>query len=82
MFALTAILDATGILRLISGMLRTFLEDAAYCSVESVSSRLMEAGDTVAMIDVFVFPPRESCSSRVSFDSLQERNGNDSVKVG
>ena len=81
-FSLTAILDATGILRLISGMLRTFLEDAAYCSVESVSSRLMEAGDTVAMIDVFVFPPRESCSSRVSFDSLQERNGNNSVKAG
>ena len=75
-------MDATGILRLISGMLRTFLDEAAYCSVESVSSRLMEAGDTVAMIDVFVFPPRESCSSRVSFDSLQERNGSNSVKVG
>ena len=74
-------MDATGILRLISGMLRTFLEEAAYCSVESVSSRLMEAGDTVAMIDVFVFPPRESCSSRVSFDSLQERNGNNSVVI-
>ena len=64
-------MDATGILRLISGMLRTFLELAAYCSVDSVSSRLMEAGDTVAMIDVFVLPPRESCRSRVSLDSLE-----------
>ena len=70
--SLTAILEATGILRLISGMLRTFLELAAYSSVEMVSSRLMEAGDTVAMIDVFVLPPSESCSSRVSFDSLEE----------
>ena len=79
-YQLTAILEATGILRLISGMLRTFLELAAYCSVEMVSSRLMEAGDTVAMIDVFVLPPKESCRSRVSFDSL-EKTDKMSVKL-
>lgn len=40
-----------------------------------VSSKL--TGEMVAMMVVFVRPPRESCSSRVSFDSLR----NDSAKA-
>lgn len=31
---------------------------------------LIDAGDIVAIIEVLVRPPRESCKSRVSFDSL------------
>jgi hypothetical protein len=34
---------------------------------------LERAGDTVAIIQVFVWPPSESRRSRVSFDSLQDR---------
>lgn len=34
------------------------------------TSRLDEEGDTVAMMEVFVRPPRESCRILVSFDSL------------
>lgn len=37
------------------------------------TSRLEEDGDTVAMIDVFVRPPRESCSILVSLDSLEDK---------
>lgn len=37
-----------------------------------VSSRLLFAGETVAIMQVFVRPPRESCKSRVSFESLTE----------
>lgn len=36
----------------------------------SHTSRLMEAGDTVAIMEVLVRPPSESCSMRVSLDSL------------
>ena len=35
----------------------------------SVSSMLPDVGDTVAIIQVLVLPPSDSCSSRVSFDS-------------
>lgn len=35
-----------------------------------VSSRLLFAGETVAIMHVFVLPPSESCKRRVSFDSL------------
>lgn len=35
-----------------------------------VSSRLLFAGETVAMIQVFVRPPNESCNNLVSLDSL------------
>lgn len=38
------------------------------------TSRLEEDGDTVAMIDVFVRPPSESCSILVSLDSLEDKN--------
>ena len=31
--------------------------------MDRVSSRLMVAGDTVAMMEVLVLPPRESCSN-------------------
>lgn len=34
------------------------------------TSRLDEEGDTVAMMDVLVRPPSESCRILVSFDSL------------
>ena len=37
----------------------------------NVSSRLMSAGDTVAMMHVLVRPPSESCSSLVSLLSLE-----------
>lgn len=36
------------------------------------TSRLLEDGDTVAMMEVFVRPPSESCRILVSFDSLWE----------
>lgn len=39
------------------------------------TSRLDEEGDTVAMMEVFVRPPRESCRILVSFDSLCEDSG-------
>lgn len=35
-----------------------------------VSSRLLREGEIVAIMHVFVRPPRESCNNRVSFDSL------------
>lgn len=39
------------------------------------TSRLDEEGDTVAMMDVLVRPPSESCRILVSFDSLwRKRN--------
>lgn len=37
------------------------------------TSRLEEDGDTVAMIDVFVRPPSESCRILVSLDSLEDK---------
>lgn len=43
---------------------------SAYRSVLSVSSRLMSAGLTHAIMTVRLLPPSESCSSRVSFESL------------
>ena len=33
----------------------------------------MEAGDTVAISEVLVLPPRESCSKRVNLDSLKKK---------
>ena len=36
------------------------------------TSRLLDDGDTVAMMEVLVRPPRESCRILVSFDSLWE----------
>ena len=45
----------------------------AYDNVDKVSSKLMEAGDTVAISEVLVLPPRESCSKRVNLDSLTKR---------
>ena len=53
----------------------------AYISVLSVSSRLMEAGEMVAIIDVLVRPPKESWSSRVNLDSLQKNEIHISIKV-
>lgn len=38
------------------------------------TSRFEEDGDTVAMIDVFVRPPSESCRILVSLDSLEDKN--------
>lgn len=35
---------------------------SAYCSVDNVSSVLITEGDSVAMIDVLHFPPRDSCN--------------------
>lgn len=37
------------------------------------TSTLLEEGDTVAMMDVLVRPPSESCRIRVSLDSLWDR---------
>ena len=45
----------------------------AYDNVDKVSSKLMEAGDTVAISEVLVLPPRESCSKRVNLDSLKKK---------
>ena len=36
----------------------------------NLTSRLIDAGETVAIIHVFVRPPRESCRILVSLDSL------------
>jgi hypothetical protein len=36
-------------------------------------STLLEAGETVAMIDVLVRPPNESCNKRVNLDSLEKQ---------
>jgi hypothetical protein len=52
-----------------------FLDRAAYCSVESVSSLLLLAGEMVAMMDVLVLPPKESCRRRVNLDSLKGGKG-------
>jgi len=38
--------------------------------VESVSSALVFEGDRAAIIVVSAFPPRDSCSTRVSFEFL------------
>ena len=48
-----------------------FLALCAYSNVDNVSSKLIEAGDTVAIIEVLVLPPKESCRSRVNLDSLE-----------
>jgi hypothetical protein len=48
----------------------THLARSANLSVLIVSSMLSITGDTVAIRKVFVLPPRESCNSLVSFDSL------------
>ena len=45
----------------------------AYDNVDKVSSKLMEAGDTVAISEVLVLPPKESCSKRVNLDSLKKK---------
>mmetsp|Transcript_31656 Transcript_31656/g.102242 ORF Transcript_31656/g.102242 Transcript_31656/m.102242 type:complete len:219 (+) Transcript_31656:2214-2870(+) len=42
----------------------------AYLSVLSVSSMSASDGDTHAIMSVCALPPKESCSSRVSFESL------------
>eukprot|EP00123_Amoebidium_parasiticum_P014693 comp22602_c0_seq1/m.34666 comp22602_c0_seq1/g.34666 ORF comp22602_c0_seq1/g.34666 comp22602_c0_seq1/m.34666 type:complete len:333 (+) comp22602_c0_seq1:1550-2548(+) len=42
----------------------------AYLSVLRVSGSLMSAGDMHAIISVRLLPPRESCNSLVSFESL------------
>jgi hypothetical protein len=44
---------------------------SAYLRVLSVSSLLMSAGLTQAIITVRLLPPSESCSTRVSLESLQ-----------
>eukprot|EP00760_Papus_ankaliazontas_P032813 PhM_4_TR5975/c3_g1_i1/m.58584 len=55
--------------RFTAGWLRTFIACAVYCSVRSVSSALLDVGATHPMKTVRQFPPRESCSRRVSLDS-------------
>jgi hypothetical protein len=49
-----------------SGLFRMLFARSAYSSVDSVSSMFTRAGLTVAMMLVFVRPPSESWSSRVS----------------
>ena len=44
----------------------------AYVRVDKVSSKLIWAGETVAIMEVLVRPPSESCNNRVNLDSLQE----------
>ena len=53
----------------------------AYDNVDKVSSKLMEAGDTVAISEVLVLPPRESCSKRVNLDSLKKSKRSKMRKV-
>ena len=48
-------------------MLRALL---AYLRVFKVSSKLISAGDTHAIIEVREFPPKESYKILVSFESL------------
>ena len=45
----------------------------AYVRVDKVSSKLIWAGDTVAIMEVLVRPPSESCNKRVNLDSLQDK---------
>lgn len=44
----------------------------AYSRVDKVSSKLDFTGEIVAIMQVFVRPPKESWSRRVSLDSLKE----------
>mmetsp|Transcript_5045 Transcript_5045/g.15301 ORF Transcript_5045/g.15301 Transcript_5045/m.15301 type:complete len:219 (-) Transcript_5045:647-1303(-) len=55
---------------LIFGLFLMFFARLAYLRVESVSSKFMSAGPTLAIMRVLVFPPKESCSIRVSLESL------------
>jgi hypothetical protein len=43
----------------------------AYLSVLIVSSKFQSAGPTLATMTVLVLPPKLSCNSRVSLESLQ-----------
>lgn len=47
-----------------------YLALEAYFNVEIVSSKLEAKGDIVAIMIVFELPPRLSCNSLVSFESL------------
>jgi hypothetical protein len=58
------------IIWLICGLFLIFLARNAYSSVDTVSSRQLADGLMVAIRQVFVRPPSESCSRRVSLDSL------------
>lgn len=49
-----------------TGLFRMFLALAAYINVLAVSSTHCCVGAMVAMMQVFVYPPRESFKSRVS----------------
>mmetsp|Transcript_2568 Transcript_2568/g.4731 ORF Transcript_2568/g.4731 Transcript_2568/m.4731 type:complete len:209 (-) Transcript_2568:737-1363(-) len=68
---IASILAAIGS-RLMIGLFLIFLARFAYLRVLSVSSKLVSEGLTHAIISVSLFPPSESCSSRVIFES---RNG-------
>ena len=51
--------------RFTTGLLRMARALAAYRSVDSVSSRLMSAGDTQAIMTVRELPPSESCCTHM-----------------
>mmetsp|Transcript_7571 Transcript_7571/g.11145 ORF Transcript_7571/g.11145 Transcript_7571/m.11145 type:complete len:371 (-) Transcript_7571:851-1963(-) len=55
---------------LMCGLHWMFFARLAYLSVEIVSSKFQSAGPMFAHITVLVLPPRESCSSFVSLESL------------
>ena len=55
---------------LMTALFLMFLARLAYLRVLSVSSKLLSAGDTQAIMTVRELPPSESCSMRVSFESL------------
>jgi len=52
------------------GLFLMFLALLAYLRVFKVSSKLISAGDTHAIIEVLEFPPNESYNILVSFESL------------
>ena len=59
---------------MITGTFVIYLALEAYFKVETVSSKFVYAGDIVASMIVFAFPPKLSWSSRVSFESLYGTN--------
>ena len=53
----------------VTSLVRMFFALLAYLSELRVSSNWSDAGDTLVIITVLHGPPRESFSSRVSFES-------------
>ena len=71
---LTAIFSLLEIFWFTSGLFWMPLAVLAYVRVDKVSSKLIWAGDTVAIMEVLVRPPSESCNKRVNLDSLERQN--------